>query len=70
MTTKSWKLVYRYTYNVAVAGFPTFESADRYNKKYYVDTEGSLGQLCHVQEDYNEPYQKLDQNGDVIPYSW
>ncbi len=70
-TIKSWKLTYRYTYGlVAVGGFPTKESADRYNRKYFADTEGSLGQLCHVEPDYYQaPYQVLDDKGDAILYS-
>jgi hypothetical protein len=68
MSTKSWKLVYRYTYNdVAVAGFPTKESAESFNNKYFQDTEGYLGTICHVVPDeYTLPYQKLDENGEVI----
>jgi hypothetical protein len=68
-TIKSWNLIYRYTYNhLAMGGFPTHKSADQYNRKYFADTDGCLGQLCHVVPDYYQaPYQELDDNGDVIP---
>ena len=64
-TPKSFDLVYRYTYNhVAQNGFPTSESAQAYNEKYFRDTEGTLGVLCHVVPNYYDaPYR--NEKGDV-----
>ena len=65
----SWKLVWRYTYgDVAVAGFPSYESAMAYNERHYTDPSATnnIGLLCHVEK--GEKWEKIyrDEAGHVI----
>ena len=67
--TNSWKLIWAYDYNgycigdFVAGGFPSPESAERYNKKFFSDPmTGHSNRLCIIDCDDQFPYRKEDGN--------
>jgi hypothetical protein len=61
-----WKNPWPATNKIALAGFPTEESADKYIKEYYTESKQCYKLLCVVEPDYeNESYR--NEYGDYDP---
>lgn len=55
MIPKSFKLVWKspYPHSIVLTGFPSRESAENYNKEFYMEPEGSYKTLCYVMPDFD-----------------
>lgn len=60
MAKKAYRLIRRYTYCHEMAyGFPSFASADTFNRKYFLKDE-DFGPECWVQEYFGEVFRGED----------